>query len=308
MVYKPESFYIIGKHHQLVSIWKDLKDLGYTSIETGGVIPKHAKGICINVDKVTAATSLYEYKNIFLCDDPDKDLEFTLPEDYVKVLTYAKEALDSPFWGDVKMEDGEWYIFDDSFMFKSTGMRTNSKVFYREAYTANNEQIYLTPNSNSFITFSGYTKATPSQVKTKLLAVAVKKGFKNGVRFKNMYGHGVFALIGGVKFHPDMGYNLYSGDMHGCLYNSSLGRWSEVINTEIYKLINGNTVAITPNQSIIADGQKLSVEELRYLVDTKFLPINDWSVTLKNATFDIGCWGGVTLNDIKNILKIYDNK
>lgn len=125
---KPQTFCIKGKSHQIKAIYQDLVNMGYT----------YEKGFGINEVKKTD-TKLSQNKNPQKIANIEEfkelaahsfnyryDVIFNLPQDYSKVLEFAKKQLEHPYWNkeiivelnsddkifEVKVDPGKSITFD----------------------------------------------------------------------------------------------------------------------------------------------------------------------------------------------------
>lgn len=84
-------------------------------------------------------------------------------------------------------------------------------------------------------------------------------------------------------------------------------RWKpvyEVLSKEFY--IGDNRMLVIVNRdSITAEGRNIPVDELRSLIFPK--NTTGWSLTVRSATYDIGCTKNVKHDDLVDILKFYDS-
>ena len=100
VIEKPQTFCIEGKSHQIKAIYQDLVDMGYT----------YEKGFGVNEVKKTETklsqnknpqkiTNIEEFKELAAHTFNDEyDVIFNLPQDYSKVLEFAKKQLEHPYW------------------------------------------------------------------------------------------------------------------------------------------------------------------------------------------------------------------
>jgi len=79
----------------------------------------------------------------------------------------------------------------------------------------------------------------------------------------------------------------------------------------VIKDSQGREAKVYKNGLVVADG-KLPIQDLEKIRDcvlfsTLTVGSNDWNVSLKSATFDIGCWKDVTLGDINLAIKAIES-
>ena len=96
---KPKTFKIVGKPHQLESIFKDLEEIGYSlsSRSTKDFSKACYMHLQINASVVKKDKKI-NYVEFTNYADTNTDLIFNLPNDYSKALEYAKKAFNSNFW------------------------------------------------------------------------------------------------------------------------------------------------------------------------------------------------------------------
>ena len=122
----PKSFCVKAKPHQIKAIYQDLLDMGYTedpdcSIEEIESQTTLMISTC-SIDSKKQFLELFIDENY---EDPN-DIMFKLPQDYSKVLEFAKKQLEHPYWSkeiivelnsddkifEVKVEPGKSITFD----------------------------------------------------------------------------------------------------------------------------------------------------------------------------------------------------
>ena len=125
---KPQTFCIEGKPHQIKAIYQDLVDMGYTYEKGFGV--NEVKNIDTKLSQnknPQKIAHLEEFKELAAHTFNDEyDVVFNLPQDYSKVLEFAKKQLEHPYWSkdvtitlgcddgtfDVKVEPGKSITFE----------------------------------------------------------------------------------------------------------------------------------------------------------------------------------------------------
>jgi hypothetical protein len=125
---KPQTFCIEGKPHQIKAIYQDLVDMGYTYEKGFGV--NEVKNIDTKLSQnknPQKIANIEEFKELAAHSFNDEyDVVFNLPQDYSKVLEFAKKQLEHPYWSkdvtitlgcddgtfDVKVEPGKSITFE----------------------------------------------------------------------------------------------------------------------------------------------------------------------------------------------------
>src|SRR6187402_1030185 len=110
---KPKTFWITGKEHQIAAIKQDLLELGYTLAKSS------INGNNIGCNWGEVVNTREDYLELFSCNSnytSDKEIGFTLPQDYSKALEHAQKAINSPYWTKEEYKVGDYvYIKDDGF-------------------------------------------------------------------------------------------------------------------------------------------------------------------------------------------------
>jgi hypothetical protein len=309
---QPQPFVIYGKPNQLKEVWAELKEMGYTGTTAFRSIPSHTKHIQTNV--VEPCNTLEKYKEVFLSSVIPANAnakEFKLPADHDAVIQYCQEALNSPYWTAANVLPNTWYAYPDGLVFKATGktqagLNGTTRVFYSECYTASGKET----RDGYFSIINGTTpfvKALNSTVVDALMEAAKSKGYKTGLSFVSTSPISLVSLTTIGKIYGDVDTKgevfIYSNNAY--LYYT--GKWASVAPPAIQIRVGSErkTVTVIKGLSIKAEGLEINPSDLRALIG-KLPSVRTWLVTLESATFKIGCWEGVTLNEIKQVLKAYD--
>ena len=97
---KPQTFCIKGKPHQIKAIYQDLVNMGYTYEKGFGIneVKKTDTKLSQNKNPQKIA-NIEEFKELAAHSFNDRyDVIFNLPQDYSKVLEFAKKQLEHPYW------------------------------------------------------------------------------------------------------------------------------------------------------------------------------------------------------------------
>lgn len=97
---KPQTFCIKGKPHQIKAIYQDLVNMGYTYEKGFGIneVKKTDTKLSQNKNPQKIA-NIEEFKELAAHSFNDRyDVIFNLPQDYSKVLEFAKQQLESKYW------------------------------------------------------------------------------------------------------------------------------------------------------------------------------------------------------------------
>lgn len=100
VIEKPQTFCIEGKSHQIKAIYQDLVDMGYTYEKGFGVNEVRKIETKLSQNKnPQKITNIEEFKELASHTFNDEyDVIFNLPQDYSKVLEFAKKQLEHPYW------------------------------------------------------------------------------------------------------------------------------------------------------------------------------------------------------------------
>lgn len=96
-------------------------------------------------------------------------------------------------------------------------------------------------------------------------------------------------------------------------YSKALEHAKEAINSPYWDvkkeaeltLSNGKTVVVG-TRSIIAENKDIAIGDLISIESPTLNQVGDWSVSLTDATYTIGCWKDVKLSDIQLIIEKYN--
>ena len=128
VIEKPQTFCIEGKSHQIKAIYQDLVNMGYTYEKGFGIneVKKTDTKLSQNKNPQKIA-NIEEFKELAAHSFNDRyDVIFNLPQDYSKVLEFAKKQLEHPYWSkeiivelnsddkifEVKVDPGKSITFD----------------------------------------------------------------------------------------------------------------------------------------------------------------------------------------------------
>ena len=104
-----------------------------------------------------------------------------------------------------------------------------------------------------------------------------------------------------VKLKEDRGHRRINAETA----NARLATSEEISKLkEVCVNVSGNDVRITKG-SIIAEGKKINPVDLRQLIGN-FEQLEGWDVTLKDATYKIGCWENCKLSELQKVVKEYE--
>lgn len=312
---KPKPFAVVGATHYLDAFRKDLISLGYN-------ITGDYTDTIQNEDDYS--NTLEEYKEMISRDIPVSPncIEFKLPADFVKAYDYAKTAIESTYWMKITtFEEGKWYMArctDNpySYLFKATGVTSSDagclQVGYTEMYNTDGTHYH---KSKLGLPTSIYSFATDEEIHDRLLMAAKRKGFVKGVSFLTPITSKEFVLTDELQFHnlrPNCIVTLvnWSPEHYATIYDNKTGKWATLYyDTETtFTLSNGEKVYIRPKKYIRAAGHDIPVDDLTGLLRLYTKVVDEWNVTLVDATYKIGCWENVKLEDINKILAVYNRK
>lgn len=206
MKFKNTDWSVEGSKHLLEAFAKDLEEAGLKTAEHRFLIHSAFKDVMFNQS------------------NGDKKTNFKLPEQYNEALKYATEK-------EVELEAGMWYkdetsdhlacitTFNDV-EYRYYGFDTNGKWIYDDFYHAD----YV----------CDLRPATDKEVESALIAEAKRRGFKKGVRFKELLLYQYTIGDGELRVKFKGFGKLKSAGIH--LHNDWIfrdGKWAEIIEDKV---------------------------------------------------------------------------
>ena len=254
---KPQTFSILGKEHQLKSIWEDLKELGYTLY----------KEDFIGKIRISNDYKRIETKEMFssLCTCSTRErsshVNFQLPQQYQEALDFAKEQINHPYWDQDEYKVGDWVTvigFDERYSYSLYHGELGKSYLITKI---NKSGLFFNETDCLCKTVIKVRKATEEEIKSELLKQANER-YPIGCKFKSICGftgkiYG--GLIWGWSNDKDA---IFTNTDYRILYCD--GKWAEIIKPLYF---GKNKFIVENNQYATTAYGNITKEELKTAID-----------------------------------------
>jgi len=320
----PQAFHIYSENVKLVEAFvEDLEKIGYKLDKSYSLSGKDLVTHHDNLDSYDK--DIEKFKKITYCKE--KTLlysnKFTLPQQYLKALSFAKEQIESPYWVKTKFEKGDWLYAKTThsehlFRFSKQCI---GNIYSNEYYCIDGGTLQLSEGHEEtfYISIHQASKATNDQITRVLSRVARIKGYLENTCFVDNVHNKVFR-ISSERFNTfGKQDRLYVNVCTNDCFNKTAsvykdGIWAEIVNSE--KLTFGNSqVEVFPGRYVKTAYGEITKEELKKIIDwinsapsilsyqfTIHSSDSYVKITDNDAIIGFGCQKG-SLRELKAILK-----
>ena len=260
---KPQTFSILGKEHQLKSIWEDLKELGYK--QTFSFIED-----INNWEYISNYFYNWKDKSDFIQLDHEApiydkmDKTFQLPQQYQEALDFAKEQINHSYWSQDEYKEGDWVTvigYDERYSYSLYHGELGKSYLITKI---NKSGLFFNETDCLCKTVIKVRKATEEEIKSELLKQANEK-YPVGCSFRAVKTGTVIKNNGNIGWYPDCDKeSIFANSGYGALYID--GKWAEIIKNKT--LYFGEVEFTIYNNKYATTGYgKITKEELKTAID-----------------------------------------